>query len=171
MLITNDKQDPKKLDQFYMQKALDLAYKAAQAGEVPVGAIIVYQQQIIARAYNQVEMLKDATAHAEMIAITQAETYLKDWRLTQATLYVNKEPCPMCAGAMINCRLGRVVYGCPDPRMGAAGTALNITGFSGMLHKVEVTANILKEESLYIIQQFFQKRRKENKESKSNDKT
>ena len=108
-------------DEGCMRTALRLSQEAAHSGEVPVGAVVVWQGQVIARARNQVEALKDATAHAEMIALTQAAAGVGDWRLNDATLFVTKEPCPMCAGAMVNCRLGRLVYGCPDPRAGAAG--------------------------------------------------
>ena len=98
-------------DHFFMGEALRQAARAGEAGEVPVGAVIVRAGRILARAYNQVELLKDATAHAEMLAITQAEEAAGDWRLTDCTLYVTKEPCPMCAGAMVHVRLARVVYG------------------------------------------------------------
>jgi len=150
-------------DNDYMRLALDQASEAAARGEVPVGAIVVAHGRIIARAYNQVEMLKDATAHAEMIALTQAAAGLGDWRLNEAVLYVTKEPCAMCAGAMVNTRLGRLVYGCADPRCGAAGSALSVTDFPGMLHRVEVSAGILADECLEQLQAFFQKRRRESK--------
>ena len=142
-----------------MRLALKLAEKAAQQGEVPVGAVILHDGKIIARAYNQVEQLHDATAHAEILAITQAEAALNDWRLTECTLYVTKEPCAMCAGAMVNARLGHLVFGCPDPRMGAAGSALDITAFPGMLHTVEVTSGLLADEARDLLQQFFRRRR------------
>ncbi|MBP5639232.1 MAG: tRNA adenosine(34) deaminase TadA [Victivallales bacterium] len=142
-----------------MRIALTLAKKAASLGEVPVGAVVLHDGKIIARAYNQVEMLKDATAHAEILAITQAEAAIEDWRLTECTLFVTKEPCAMCAGAMVNARLGHLVYACPDPRMGAAGSALNITSFPGMLHTVEVTSGLLEDEAREILQDFFRRRR------------
>lgn len=148
-------------DESYMRMALREAQKAWEAGEVPVGAIVVHQGRVIARAYNQVELLHDATAHAEMLAITQAEAALGDWRLTETVLYVTKEPCAMCAGAMINSRLGRVVFGVADPRSGAAGSALDITGFPGMLHRVEVLGGVLQEECRELLQSFFRERRKE----------
>ncbi len=154
-----------KTDEDYMRQALELGREAAERGEVPVGALVVVKGRVVARAYNQVEMLQDGTAHAEMIALTQAASSLKGWRLTEATLYVTKEPCCMCAGAMVNCRLGRLVYGCADPRVGAAGSALNLTDYAGMLHRVEVTSGVLAEESLQIIQDFFQRRRREQKSS------
>lgn len=149
-------------DEDLMRMALDLAQQAAERDEVPVGAVVVHNERIVARAFNQVEMLKDATAHAEMIALTQAAATIGDWRLTDAALYVTKEPCAMCAGAMVNCRLGRLIYGCSDPRMGAAGSAMSITSFPGMLHRVEVLGGVLNDECLDLIQCFFKRRRQEN---------
>jgi tRNA(adenine34) deaminase len=147
-------------DEWYMQQALRLAREAAEHEEVPVGAIAVDNTgSIIARAFNQVEMLKDGTAHAEMIALTQASAALGDWRLNPVTLYVTKEPCAMCAGAMVNSRLGRLVFGCPDPRSGAAGSALNLLDFAGMLHTVPVTGGVCAAECLEILQLFFQTKR------------
>lgn len=150
-------------DEDCMQLALRLAREAAERGEVPVGAVVTCQGRIIARAYNQVEMLNDATAHAEMIALTQASAGIGDWRLNEATLYVTKEPCAMCAGAMVNCRLGRLVFGCPDPRAGAAGGAMDLTDFPGMLHRVPVTAGVLQEQCQSLLQDFFRQRRREQK--------
>jgi len=158
--------DPARTDENCMRLALREAAAAGERGEVPVGAVVWCQGSVIARAGNQVEMLKDATAHAEMIVLTQAAAHLGDWRLTEATLYVTKEPCAMCAGAMVNARLGRLVFGCPDPRMGAAGSALDITGFPGMLHQVNVLGGMLDEECRDLIQAFFQRRREEQKETK-----
>ena len=152
-------------DEDCMRVALRLAETAAEAGEVPVGAVVISEGRVIARAWNQVEMLKDATAHAEMIALTQAANALGDWRLTGATLYVTKEPCAMCAGAMVNSRLSRLVYGCADPRCGAAGSALKITDFPGMLHRVEVTGNVLAVDCLNLLQNFFRGRRQAEEEN------
>ena len=104
-------------------------------------------------------MLQDATAHAEMLAITQAATHLGNWRLNEARLFVTKEPCAMCAGAMINSRVAEVVFGCADPRSGCAGSAIDVTGFPGMLHRVEVVSGVLQEECLGILQSFFRERR------------
>ncbi|MFA4945428.1 MAG: tRNA adenosine(34) deaminase TadA [Lentisphaeria bacterium] len=148
-------------DEAAMRLALRLAERAAAAGEVPVGAVVVAGGRVVSRAWNQVEMLKDGTAHAEMVALTQAAAALGDWRLTGATLYVTKEPCAMCAGAMVNSRLGRLVYGCADPRCGAAGSVLDITAFPGMLHAVEVTGGVLAAECLAMLQAFFRRRRRE----------
>src|ERR1700750_1794813 len=129
-------------DAAFMREALRLAKKAYAAEEVPVGAVIVREGRIIARAANQVELLKDATAHAEMLALTQAEQSVGDWRLTDCTLYVTKEPCPMCAGAVVHTRLARVVYGASDPKAGAAGTALNLLQFPTLNHRCDITANV-----------------------------
>lgn len=147
--------------EYFMRQALRQAQEAEEKGEVPVGAIVVWKQKIIARAGNQVETLKDGTAHAEMIALTQASAAVGDWRLTECCLYVSKEPCAMCAGAMVNCRLGKLVFGCPDPRMGGAGGALNITSFPGMLHRVEVEAGLLQEECSAQLKDFFRRRRQQ----------
>ena len=149
--------------EYFMRQALRHAQEAEAKGEVPVGAVVVWKNKIIARAGNQVETLKDGTAHAEMIALTQASAAVGDWRLNECCLYVTKEPCAMCAGAMVNCRLGKLVFGCPDPRMGAAGGALNVTNFPGMLHSVEVESGILQQECTSLIQEFFRKRRTQTK--------
>ena len=158
-------------DEGGMRLALRLAAQAEERGEVPVGAVVIHGQRVIARACNQVEMLKDATAHAEMIALTQASAAVGDWRLTECTLIVTKEPCPMCAGAMVNARLGRLVYGAPDPRMGAAGSALSITSFPGMLHCVPVTGGVLGPECQALLQAFFRRRRQEEKDEKAHGET
>ncbi|MFA6931332.1 MAG: tRNA adenosine(34) deaminase TadA [Lentisphaeria bacterium] len=147
--------------EYFMRQALRQAQEAEEKGEVPVGAIVVWKQKIIARSGNQVETLKDGTAHAEMIALTQASAAVGDWRLTECCLYVTKEPCAMCAGAMVNCRLGKLVFGCPDSRMGGAGGALNITAFPGMLHRVEVEAGLLQEECCAQLKNFFRRRRQQ----------
>ena len=148
-------------DEAFMRLALRQAEKAGEAGEVPVGAVAVAGGQVIARAHNQVELLKDGTAHAEMLALTQAVAARGGWRLNEVTLYVTKEPCMMCAGAMVNTRLGRLVFGCADPRCGAAGSVLTLTDQPGMLHTVPVTGGVLAEACLELIQQFFRRRRGE----------
>jgi tRNA(adenine34) deaminase len=155
-------------DEDCMRLALRQAAEAAARAEVPVGAVVLWNGRIVARAYNQVEMLRDATAHAEMIAITQAAAAVGDWRLTGAVLYVTKEPCAMCAGAMVNSRLTRLVYGCSDPRAGAAGSAMNLTAFAGMLHQVEVTGGVLRDECAALLQEFFRARRREQQEQQAN---
>src|SRR5437764_4780025 len=113
-------------DEAFMREALRQAQKAYEADEVPVGAVVVQAGRIIARAYNQVELLKDATAHAEMLALTQAEAAVGDWRLQDCHLYVTKEPCAMCAGAIVHVRLRRLIFGCADPRAGASGRIINL---------------------------------------------
>src|SRR4030095_13817466 len=113
-------------DAHFMKEALRMALKAFEADEVPVGAVVVCGGRIVARAHNQVELLKDATAHAEMLAITQAEAAVGDWRLNGCDLFVTKEPCAMCAGALVHVRMRRMIFGCPDPRAGAAGGVTNL---------------------------------------------
>ena len=152
-------------DVFYMQSALRCAHKAAKADEVPIGAVIVRNGEIIGRAWNQVEMLKDATAHAEMLAITQAEAAVGDWRLNECDLYVTKEPCPMCAGAIVLSRLRRVVFGCPDPKSGAAGGWINLLQSDALNHRCEVTGGVLGDESAGLLRQFFGKKRAPSTES------
>jgi len=147
-------------DEHYMRLAMKQAIDAFEDGEVPVGAVAVREGIVIARARNQVETLKDATAHAEMIALTQCAAAVGDWRLNDVVLYVTKEPCAMCAGGMVNSRLGRLVFGASDTKYGAAGGALNVTGFPGSLHQVKVKAGVLSDECAEILRRFFQERRK-----------
>jgi tRNA(adenine34) deaminase len=147
-------------DAFFMGEALRQALKAAKADEVPVGAVIAREGQIVARAFNQVETLKDATAHAEMLAITQAESVVGDWRLTDCYLYVTKEPCPMCAGAIIHARVRRVIYGCDDPKSGGAGGLFNILQNPALNHQCEVTSGVKLDECRGILREFFLGKRK-----------
>ncbi len=147
-------------DEYFMRKALQQAELAAENGEVPIGAVAVCDNMIIARAANQMEMLKDATAHAEMLALSQAMAARGDWRLEDVDLYVTKEPCAMCAGALVNARLRRVIYGVADPRSGACGSALNVTGFAGMLWKVQVTPEVLAGDARLLLQNFFRRVRR-----------
>jgi tRNA(adenine34) deaminase len=142
-------------DDYFMGEALRQAARAFEAEEVPVGVVIVREGRIIARAFNQVELLKDATAHAEMLAITQAEAVVGDWRLTDCTLYVTKEPCPMCAGAIVHVRLARVVFGASDPNGGAAGSALNLLNFPTLNHRCEITSGVREAECRALLQNFF----------------
>jgi len=153
-------------DDHFMAEAMRQALKAYRAQETPVGAVIVNQGAIIARAFNQVETLKDATAHAEMLAITQAEASLGDWRLSDCTLYVTKEPCPMCAGAIVHARLDRVVFGTGDPKAGAAGGALNLLQFPSFNHRCEITPGVREAECTTLLKSFFQERRELNKARK-----
>ncbi len=149
-------------DQYFMGEALRQAVRAYAAEEVPIGAVVVREGRIIARAFNQVELLKDATAHAEMLAITQAETVVGDWRLTDCTLYVTKEPCPMCAGAIVHVRLARVVFGASDPKGGAAGGALNLLQFPTLNHQCEITRGVREAECRALLQTFFAEQRAKN---------
>ena len=146
-------------DEHFMHEALRQAQKAYEADEVPVGSVVVRAGKIIARAYNQVELLKDATAHAEMLALTQAEAAMGDWRLTDCDLYVTKEPCAMCAGALVHVRIRRVIFGCADPRAGAAGSIINLLQLSSLNHQCDITSGVLKNECAMILQDFFRKKR------------
>ena len=146
-------------DQYFMGEALRQARRAWESDEVPVGAVIVHQGQIIARAFNQVETLKDATAHAEMLAITQAESVIGDWRLTECELYVTKEPCSMCAGALVHVRMKRVIFGCPSPKDGAAGGVLNLLQHPALNHACELTSGVRQQECADMLQAFFRERR------------
>src|SRR6266699_100072 len=148
-------------DESFMRAALRLAAKAYKADEVPVGAVVVRAGGIIARAYNQVELLKDATAHAEMLALTQAEAAVGDWRLVDCDLYVTKEPCVMCAGALIHVRLRRLIFGCADLKSGAAGGMINLLQDSALNHHCEITSGVLQNECAAILQDFFRKKRDE----------
>ena len=158
-------------DNYFMSEALRQAAKAYEADEVPVGAVIVREGKIIARAFNQVELLKDATAHAEMLALTQAESAVGDWRLTDCTLYVTKEPCPMCAGAIVHTRLARVVFGASDPKGGAAGGALNLLQFPTLNHRCDITSGVRLEECRTLLQSFFAEQRAANKRGTTTDLT
>lgn len=146
-------------DEFFMGEALRQARLAWEADEVPVGAVVVREQRVVARAFNQVERLRDATAHAEMLAITQAAHAVGDWRLSGMTLFVTKEPCPMCAGALVLARVARVVYGVADPRGGGAGSVFDITGQGGLNHKVAVVGGVRTEECRQLLQEFFRVKR------------
>src|SRR5436305_3982768 len=147
------------LDDTCMQEALRLATKARAAEEVPIGAVVVREGKTIARAYNQVELLKDATAHAEMLALTAAEAAVGDWRLTDCDLYVTKEPCPMCAGAIVHTRIRRVIFGCSDIRAGAAGTVMNLVDNAALNHRCQITSGVLQNECAAVLQDFFRKKR------------
>ncbi len=150
-------------DQYFMGEALRQAARAYEAEEVPVGAVVVREGRIIARAFNQVELLKDATAHAEMLALTQAEGVVGDWRLTDCTLYVTKEPCPMCAGAIVHVRLARVVFGVGDPKGGAAGGMMNLVQHPSLNHRCEITAGVREHECRALLQTFFGEQRTKGK--------
>lgn len=146
-----------------MHEALRLAEKARAADEVPVGAVVVRDGRIIARSWNQVELLKDATAHAEMLAITQAEAAVGDWRLSDCDLYVTKEPCVMCAGALVHARVRRVIFGCADEQSGAGGGLLNLLQHKSLNHRCEITSGVLAESCASILRDFFRRRRNAGK--------
>jgi len=150
-----------KRDAAFMREALRQAQKAYEVDEVPVGAVVVRAGKVIGRAYNQVELLKDATAHAEMLALTQAEAAVGDWRLTDCDLYVTKEPCVMCAGALIHIRVRRLIFGCADTKSGASGGMINLLQHPGLNHHCEITSGVLQNECAAILQNFFRKRRDE----------
>src|SRR5438067_2034209 len=145
-------------DAAFMREALRQAQKAYEADEVPVGAVVVREGRIIARAYNQVELLNDATAHAEMLALTQAEAAVVDWRLTDCDLYVTKEPCVMRVGALIHVRLRRLIFGCADTKSGAAGGMINLLQHSALNHHCEITPGVLQNECGAILQIALQPR-------------
>ena len=150
-------------DVIYMRMALREAERSAEVGEVPCGAIIVKDGVIIGKAHNQTELLKDPTAHAEILAITQAAAALENWRLTDAVMYVTKEPCPMCAGAIVLSRLKKVVWGVDDPKRGGARSKFEILDHADLNHRVEIQTGVMEAECKFLLQDFFRERRKENK--------
>lgn len=149
-------------DQQFMREALKEAQKAFDAREVPVGAILVHQNRIIARGHNQVELLNDATAHAEMICLSAGSEALSNWRLVETTLYCTLEPCAMCAGALLASRVSRLVYGAPDLRLGANGSWINLFKEKHPMHSIEITSGILEAESADLMRRFFLKARKKH---------
>jgi len=146
-------------DEKWMREAMRLAERAAEAGEVPVGAVIVKEGRVLGRSGNQVEALRDATAHAEMIAITQAAEALDNWRLEGATVYVTLEPCAMCAGAMVLSRVSRIVYGADDPIAGACGSVFNVVGEKRLNHRIPVVKGVQAEACGALLKAFFRSRR------------
>ncbi|MBM3252627.1 MAG: tRNA adenosine(34) deaminase TadA [Candidatus Omnitrophica bacterium] len=148
-----------KIDKIYMQEALKEARKAFEEDEVPIGAVIVYNRKIIARAHNQVKRLHDPTAHAEMLAITQAADYLRNERLINASIYVTIEPCIMCIGAMVLGRINRLIYGTPEPKTGACGSTLDIPSLGKLNHHLKITRDILPDECSHFLKEFFKKKR------------
>ncbi|MBN2593084.1 MAG: tRNA adenosine(34) deaminase TadA [Sedimentisphaerales bacterium] len=151
-----------KEDENFIKLAIEQAQIAEENGDVPIGAIIVYDNQIIGRAYNQREQLQDPTAHAEIIALTQAAAFLESWRLHGCTMYVTLEPCTMCAGALVLARIDRLVYGCDDPKTGAVKSLYHIVNNARLNHTVNVTSGVLAEECSELLQHFFRRRRIEN---------
>jgi len=149
-----------KLDLFYMTAALKEAEKAFDSNEVPVGAVIVHEGKMIGKAHNQIKLLKDPTAHAEILAITQAASYLANERLINTTMYVTIEPCSMCAGALVLARVKRLVYGACDPRTGACGSVVNITDNKKLNHRIKVEEGVLEKECALLLKEFFSRLRK-----------
>ena len=152
-----------KNDEYFIKKAFRLGLEALSKGEVPIGAVIVKNGNIIGEGYNQVELLRDATAHAEMIAITSAENHEDNWRLIDSTLYVTVEPCMMCTGAILLSRISRIVYGVADPRMGFMKTKYNGVKDLNLYKKVEVFGGIMESEIRELMQEFFKKIRDKSK--------
>lgn len=146
-------------DLFYMQLAYNASIDAYRQNEVPIGAVIAYQGEVVSTAHNQVEFTGDATAHAEILAITQATQKLGDWRLNDCFLYVTKEPCPMCSGAAIMSRLNKVIFAVPDPKMGFFGGALDISKVQSLNHNLKVTSGILENECKEVLSHFFSQKR------------
>ncbi len=151
------------MHEHYMKLALEEAEQALREEEVPIGAVIVHENRVIARAHNQREQLHDPTAHAEMIAITQAAESLGGWRLNDCTLYVTLEPCPMCAGAIVQARLSRVVYGAPDPKAGAVNTLYELLSDDRLNHQAEIVSGVLHQPCSDILSRFFQEKRRMGK--------
>ena len=150
-------------DEWFMRQAMKESRKALVKGEVPVGAIVVKDGRVIGRGWNQVETLKDATAHAEMIALTAAQEALGDWRLEDCTLYVTLEPCQMCSGAIVQARIKRVVVGCMNPKAGCAGSILNLLDVKEFNHQVELTTGVREEECSRMMKEFFRELREKRK--------
>ena len=157
---------PESEDERWMRHALAEAQLALKKDEVPVGAVVVYEDKIIGRGHNQVETLKDPTAHAEIIAIGAAATYLNSWRLSGASLYVTIEPCAMCAGALVLSRIERLVFGAKDPKAGACGSLYNIVQDIRLNHQVQIIPYILEQECSQILQAFFERVRQKGLERK-----
>jgi tRNA(adenine34) deaminase len=154
-------------DEVFMRVAIEEAVKAANVGEVPIGAVIVRDGEIIGRGFNLRETSMDPTAHAEMLAIREASEQVGGWRLLDSTLYVTLEPCPMCAGAIVQSRVTRVVYGARDPKAGCAGTLMDLLQEPRFNHQTEWTGGVLEEECAGLLKQFFQGLRKRKTSSAS----
>ena len=149
-------------DAVFMREALKEAKKAYEKDEVPVGAVLVHKNKVIARGHNQVELLQDATAHAEMICLSAAAEAMGNWRLSETTLYCTLEPCCMCAGALFTARVKRLVWGAPDLRVGANGSWIDLFSHKHPIHALEVTSRVLEAESADLMRTFFQKQRKKD---------
>lgn len=147
-------------DEKYMREAIKQARKAAKIDEVPIGCVIVYDDKIIARGYNRRNTDKSTLAHAEIIAIRKAAKVIGDWRLEDCTMYITLEPCPMCAGAIVQARIPRVVVGAMNPKAGCAGSVINLLQMEGFNHKAELTSGVLVDECRTMLQDFFKEMRK-----------
>lgn len=147
-------------DEKYMREAIKQARKAAKIDEVPIGCVIVYDDKIIARGYNRRNTDKSTLAHAEIIAIRKAAKLIGDWRLEDCTMYITLEPCPMCAGAIVQARIPRVVVGAMNPKAGCAGSVINLLQMDGFNHKAELTSGVLVDECRTMLQDFFKEMRK-----------
>jgi tRNA(adenine34) deaminase len=145
-------------DEEYIRRAMELAAQAEAEGDVPIGAVLV-SGDLILEAKNEKESRPDATAHAEMLLLQKAASELSAWRLSEATVYVTKEPCVMCAGALVAARIKRLVYGCPDSKGGAAGSVFDLVRHPALNHRVDVTGGVLEAETAAQLQAFFRKRR------------
>ena len=150
---------PEARDAAYMRRALELARHAEEAGEVPVGALVVLNGEIVGEGWNQPIVAHDPTAHAEIVALRAAAERVRNYRLSDAVLYVTLEPCAMCAGAMVHARVARVVYGAADPKSGAAGSVFNLLESSALNHRAQVTRGVLAEECGEMLRKFFEARR------------
>jgi tRNA(adenine34) deaminase len=148
-----------KIDEIYMHEALKEAKKAFEEDEVPVGAVIVHERKIIARAHNQIRRLHDPTAHAEMLAITQAADYIRNERLINTSLYVTIEPCTMCTGAMVLARISRLIYGASEPKTGACGSVVDIASLKKLNHRIKVTKHVLSDKCGFFLKEFFKSKR------------
>lgn len=149
----------KNVHQNYMMQAFRLAETAYDNGEVPVGAVVVHQNRIIGKGYNQVEMLQDSTAHAEMIAVSAACSTLQNKYLEDCTLYVTLEPCPMCAGALVWSKIKRIVFGAMDEKAGACGTVFNISSNNKLNHNIEIIQGVMEADCKFLLQEFFRSKR------------
>jgi len=152
-------------DERYMRMAIDQAFIAEENGDVPIGCVIVFEGRVIGKAYNQREQLHDPTAHAEIIALTQAADFIGNWRLHGCTIYVTLEPCPMCAGALVLARLDRLVFGTDDPKTGSCGSLYNIVQDERLNHRLAVMPHILQKDCQDQLQAFFRRRRQENNDT------
>jgi tRNA(adenine34) deaminase len=161
--LSLEKMPQDKKDTYFMQEAIKEAKKAYSEDEVPVGAVLVFDNRIIARGHNQIEMLKDATAHAEMICLTSGSAHFGNWRLSDTTLYCTLEPCCMCAGAMFASRIKRLVWGARDLRVGVNGSWIDVFKKDHPMHSIEIKTNVLADQSAYLMKKFFEKKRSAKK--------